>query len=192
MSTANSARLIRALGLSLLAHGLVLAASGRPSLITPAALSAFEPIAVTLTSLRLPPSAQPPRAAANPASAPVAPPSRTTEAAAAPEASAAADTTVRDEPFVEARSDVATLNNPKPPYPLAARRRGIEGRVLLAVQVLADGSCAEVQLKRSSGHPQLDDAALSTVRRWRFLPAERAGVAIDSWAEVPISFRLNG
>ena len=97
----------------------------------------------------------------------------------------------RDEPLVESRYDVAALNNPKPPYPLAARRLGIEGRVVLRVHVLADGRCADVQLVRSSGSAVLDDSALTTVRRWRFLPATRAGTPVAASVDVPISFRLD-
>ncbi len=114
---------------------------------------------------------------------------------AAPEAAARAPAestagTDRDEPLVEAKFDVTTLHNPKPPYPLTARRKGIEGRVLLAAHVRADGTCAEVHLKHSSGHGLLDQSALDTVRRWRFLPARRGRASVDSWVEIPISFRL--
>ena len=73
-----------------------------------------------------------------------------------------------DEPLVESRYDVAALNNPKPPYPLAARRQGAEGRVVLRAQVLEDGRCTEVHIVRGSGHALLDESALATVRRWRF------------------------
>lgn len=96
-----------------------------------------------------------------------------------------------DEPLVESRYDVAALNNPKPPYPLAARRLGIEGRVVLRVHVLADGRCDDVQLARSSGSALLDESALSTVRRWRFLPATRGGTPVAASVNVPISFRLD-
>ncbi len=95
-----------------------------------------------------------------------------------------------DEPLVESRYDVAALNNPKPPYPLAARRQGAEGRVVLRAQVLEDGRCTEVHIVRGSGHALLDESALATVRRWRFVPATRAGKAVRSWVEVPIHFRL--
>lgn len=98
----------------------------------------------------------------------------------------------RDEPMVEARHDVASLNNPKPPYPLGARRRGLEGRVLIAARVAADGRCAEARVRRSSGHELLDDSARDAVRRWRFVPARRGETAVDSWVEVPIVFRLGG
>ncbi len=96
----------------------------------------------------------------------------------------------RDEPLVAARFEVAALNNPKPPYPLAARRRGYQGKVLVRAHVLADGRCARVLLKETSGYDLLDNAALKTVRRWRFVPARRGDIAIDSWVDVPIAFRL--
>lgn len=96
-----------------------------------------------------------------------------------------------DEPLVESRYNVAALNNPKPPYPLAARRQGTEGRVVLRAQVLEDGHCTEVRIVRSSGHALLDESALATVRRWNFVPATRAGKAVSSWVEVPIYFQLN-
>ncbi|WP_197702664.1 energy transducer TonB [Sulfuricaulis limicola] len=94
------------------------------------------------------------------------------------------------EPLIESRYDVATLNNPKPPYPLVARRHGAQGRVILSVQVSASGMSHEVLLKRSSGHAVLDDAALQTVRRWRFVPARRGDTPVESWVDVPIIFRL--
>ncbi len=96
----------------------------------------------------------------------------------------------RDEPLVEAKFDVTTLHNPKPPYPPAARRRGIEGRVLVSALVRTDGTCGGVNLKQSSGHGLLDQSALDTVKRWRFLPAQRGARAVDSWVDIPIAFRL--
>ncbi len=108
------------------------------------------------------------------------------DAAALPENSPAAG----NEAVVESRYDVAALNNPKPPYPLSARRNGAQGRVILSVQVSAGGASNEVLLKRSSGYAVLDDAALQTVRRWRFVPARRGATPVDSWVDVPIIFRL--
>lgn len=95
-----------------------------------------------------------------------------------------------NEALVESRYDVTSLNNPKPPYPVSARRNGAQGRVVLSVQVSASGASNEVLLKRSSGHAVLDAAALQTVRRWRFVPAHRGATPVDSWVDVPIIFRL--
>lgn len=94
------------------------------------------------------------------------------------------------ESVTEARHDVAALNNPKPHYPFAARRQGIEGSVVLLVLVLADGSCGGVMVKQSSGYPVLDKAALETVRKWRFIPARRGAYAVETRVQVPVTFRL--
>ena len=81
--------------------------------------------------------------------------------------------------------------NPLPPYPLVARRLGMEGVVLLEVVVAPDGHAADVRVARSSGYPALDESALTTVReRWRFIPAHRDGVPVESRVTVPIRFRL--
>jgi protein TonB len=82
--------------------------------------------------------------------------------------------------------------NPRPPYPLAARRLHIEGRVLLEVVVRPDGRAASVRVAQSSGHDLLDASAADTVRtRWRFVPARRDGVAVESRVTVPIRFRID-
>jgi protein TonB len=83
-------------------------------------------------------------------------------------------------------------SNPKPPYPLAARRLGIEGVVTLEVLVRRDGTPAEVRVRTSSGSSLLDDSAVATVRsRWRFVPARRGTETIESRVTVPIRFRLD-
>jgi periplasmic protein TonB len=83
-------------------------------------------------------------------------------------------------------------SNPKPPYPLAARRLGVEGVVTLEVLVRPDGSPADVRVQSSSGSPLLDASALDTVRKsWRFIPARRGNVAIESRVTFPVRFRLS-
>jgi protein TonB len=81
--------------------------------------------------------------------------------------------------------------NPLPPYPLVARRLGMEGVVLLEVLVAADGRASAVRVARSSGFAPLDASAVTTVReRWRFVPARRGGTPVESRVTVPIRFRL--
>lgn len=89
------------------------------------------------------------------------------------------------------RSDAAHLNNPPPPYPSLSRRLHEEGRVVLDVYILADGSVGETRLRRSSGHPRLDEAALDAVRRWRYVPARRGDEPIPFWYVQPVDFRLD-
>ncbi|MGG1945741.1 energy transducer TonB [Trinickia sp. NRRL B-1857] len=85
--------------------------------------------------------------------------------------------------------DAAYLHNPAPDYPPMALQRGWEGRVLLNVHVLASGSAREVTVVASSGHESLDDAARQAVADWRFVPARRAGQAVDAWVHVPVIFK---
>jgi protein TonB len=89
------------------------------------------------------------------------------------------------------RSDAAHLNNPPPPYPSLSRRLREEGRVVLDVYILADGRVGETRLRRSSGHPRLDEAALDAVRRWRYVPARRGDEPIPFWYVQPVDFRLD-
>lgn len=88
--------------------------------------------------------------------------------------------------------NAAYLNNPAPAYPPLSRRAGEQGRVLLRVLVNASGSADDVQIRDSSGHARLDDAARETVRRWRFAPAKRGEQPVAAWVLIPISFRLEG
>lgn len=80
--------------------------------------------------------------------------------------------------------------NPPPAYPAAARRRGLEGIVLLEVLVDPAGRPAEVRVVQSSGHELLDHSALKSVGKWRFRPATRAGRPQQMWVQVPVRFRL--
>jgi len=91
-----------------------------------------------------------------------------------------------------ARFEAAYLRNPAPVYPAESRRRGEEGRTLLRVRVLADGSPEEVLLHLGSGFERLDQAAIDAVRRWKFVPAQQGGSAIAAWVIVPIQFSLRG
>jgi periplasmic protein TonB len=94
------------------------------------------------------------------------------------------------EEFTPPSSGAAYLNNPKPVYPAAARRRGMEGVVRLEVEVSADGRPLAVAVKESSGFRVLDVAAREAVEHWRFEPARRMGRAVAATVEVPIRFEL--
>lgn len=68
---------------------------------------------------------------------------------------------------------------------------GEQGRVVLRVLVSSDGHAERVELRTSSGSPRLDDVALATVRRWKFVPARQGDQAVPAWVLVPISFTLH-
>ena len=94
-------------------------------------------------------------------------------------------------PDVDPDYKASYLNNPRPLYPFAARRMGLQGKVVLNVEVLAEGLCGQVNVHQSSGHDMLDNAALQTVKTWKFIPARQAGRAVTKWFKIPIQFSLN-
>lgn len=58
---------------------------------------------------------------------------------------------------------------PKPEYPQLARRWGHEGVAVVRITVGEDGAVLDVDLLRSTGYRELDEAALEAVRRrWKF------------------------
>ncbi len=77
-----------------------------------------------------------------------------------------------------------------PLYPLAARREGREGDVLLKVKVLANGRIGDISVARSSQSPDLDAAAIDAVTQWQFEPARRNGIAVQQITLLPIHFDL--
>jgi protein TonB len=86
---------------------------------------------------------------------------------------------------------LAGMESDQPPrYPEAARRRGEQGRVMLRVSVSTDGLPTDVEIARSSGHHTLDEAAVSAVKRWRFVPASQGGRPVAGVADVPVRFQL--
>lgn len=93
-------------------------------------------------------------------------------------------------PVTPASANAGYLHNPAPEYPALAMRRNWEGTVLLRVHVLATGKPGEIQIQKSSGRDQLDDAALAAVKRWSFVPAKQGDVAQDGWVSVPIDFKI--
>lgn len=82
------------------------------------------------------------------------------------------------------------LQNPKPPYPSMSKRLGEQGQVVVNVLIGFDGTAQKAEIKQSSGFDRLDQSALATVLRWRYVPGKRSGVAQAMWFNVPINFVL--
>ena len=78
----------------------------------------------------------------------------------------------------------------RPTYPASAKRLGVQGTTLLRVQVLENGRVGGLEVEQSAGHPDLDQAAIDAVRRWRFDPARRGDQAVAMWVRLPVEFRL--
>ena len=89
-------------------------------------------------------------------------------------------------------SDPVALNRIVPVYPRAARRKGHEGNVTVAAVVTETGVVASADVVASSGHAELDDAALAAVRTARFAPATEEGVCVSGRVRLVIAFKLKG
>ncbi len=93
-------------------------------------------------------------------------------------------------PVTDAKGYAGYLSNPAPTYPEQALERGWEGSVLLRVKVSANGSPETVTVKQSSGRNVLDNAALKTVKGWKFSPALKGKTPVEGWVDVPLHFKL--
>jgi protein TonB len=87
-------------------------------------------------------------------------------------------------------SDADYLNNPRPAYPALSKRLGEQGKVVVRVYITAEGQATRAEIRTSSGFERLDQTALQTVQRWRYVPGKRNGVPEAMWFNVPISFVL--
>ena len=72
---------------------------------------------------------------------------------------------------------------PKPVYPSAALQQHIGGRGVYKLD-LDNGIPYDVRIVRSTGHKILDDAAVETLRSWRFRPHRSV------WVTIPIEFGI--
>jgi periplasmic protein TonB len=73
-------------------------------------------------------------------------------------------------------------------YPLSAMRRGIGGLVVLFVDVDAQGSATRVSVRQSSGHPDLDRAAIRCASESTYEPARVNGTPQPCRVEAPFRF----
>lgn len=147
----------------------------RPAARAPAPVKTASPQPLAMADPRPSPTA--PIGVIEPA--PVAP-----RVAAAPEAEAAPATVRVELPS----SDADYLQNPRPPYPFMSKRLGEQGKVVLRVLIGLDGTAQKADIKQSSGFDRLDQSALATVLRWRYVPGKRAGVPEAMWFNIPINF----
>ena len=141
---------------------------------SPSRLAAPEPGAMT-------PAAATPAPAATPAAAASAPP-------APPDAGPARPTMALDAP-----QDISHLHCgiAQPPYPELSRKRGEAGSVTVKFIVGLTGQPESVELKSSSGHSRLDEAALAAVRDSTCRPYLENGTPRRVPTSVPFVFALN-
>ncbi len=80
-----------------------------------------------------------------------------------------------------------------PVYPDFARKAGVQGTVILEVEVYSDGVIGDIRVKKSvqSGPGGLDEAAIAAVRKVKFQPGRSSGRPVDTLLIIPVEFSLN-
>jgi len=82
------------------------------------------------------------------------------------------------------------VNKLPPTYPSSLLSKGIGGRVLVNCTVDETGRVTATSIKQSSGHPELDKAAITAVNKWKFKPAIKAGRKVKANCIVPFNFEV--
>ena len=85
---------------------------------------------------------------------------------------------------------IGSAKNPHPTYPLIARKKGWEGRVLIQAEIDRVGNVSEVKVLESSGYKVLDNASLETLKEWKFTPAKIGNKFVDDTVNIPVKFLI--
>lgn len=80
------------------------------------------------------------------------------------------------------------VETPPPQYPAELACAGIEGQVGILLTIGVDGIPKNIRVEDSSGHPQLDQAAMDAVKGWTFQPGTSRGEPAETPLRVPITF----
>ena len=75
-------------------------------------------------------------------------------------------------------------------YPEIARKAGIEGRVIIQVQVSEKGRVLKTRIIKSLGHSGCDEAAVKAIKNVKWKPALQRDKPVKVWVAIPVIFRL--
>ncbi|MDD4231951.1 MAG: energy transducer TonB [Candidatus Cloacimonetes bacterium] len=92
--------------------------------------------------------------------------------------------------FVPYDDPPVVIGSISPVYPEFAKRNGVQGTVVLEVEVLKDGSVRNIHVKKSVPGG-LDEAAIEAIRKVRFQPGKSSGQPVDVLLIIPVEFKLN-
>lgn len=78
---------------------------------------------------------------------------------------------------------------PQPEYPVSARRAGKQGTTSMLLLVNEEGRVVKAVVERSSGHRELDQAALDGARRWQFTAPTLDAKPHCAWGRFAMTFK---
>ena len=93
-------------------------------------------------------------------------------------------------PFIDARPDPRFAANFQPAYPPGKLRLQEEGSVTVRVTIGVDGRVTAVELVSASDPAFWEAAQRQALRKWRFTPATRGGVPVESSRTMTVRFKL--
>ena len=76
-------------------------------------------------------------------------------------------------------------------YPEIARKANVEGRVIVQVLIDKNGTVREVQVLKSMGLDECDQAAIQAIQAVQWKPAKQRDKTVAVWVTIPISFKLS-
>jgi protein TonB len=77
-----------------------------------------------------------------------------------------------------------------PNYPSSLLSKGIGGRVQVSCEIDESGRLVSSKIRQSSGHAELDKAALAAVAKWKFKPGIKGGRKVRASCVVPFNFEV--
>jgi protein TonB len=89
---------------------------------------------------------------------------------------------------VDSQPRLASRVNPT--YPFRAKRRGVEGKVVVRFLVDKLGRVSQSSVVQAEPEGVFEQSALKAVRQWRFEPGTKDGRPVATWVQVPIRFEL--
>ncbi len=75
-------------------------------------------------------------------------------------------------------------------YPEIARKAGIEGRVIVQVQISVKGRVVNAKVIKSLGHSGCDEAAIKAIKSVKWKPALQRDKPVEVWVAIPVIFKL--
>jgi len=82
------------------------------------------------------------------------------------------------------------INLSQPSFPKSSRRKGHEGAVLLEVHIDSGGTLTTVNILKSSGYVNFDNAGLAAFKDVKAEPATDNGIAVASKKKIRFRFKL--
>ncbi len=93
--------------------------------------------------------------------------------------------------LVDATYDRRFVASQQPPYPATQQREEIEGSVTVRVRIGTDGRVLAVESVRASNEAFFASTRDWALRKWRFKPATRDGVPVESWRTMSVRFTID-